>query len=175
MLRTVRTRLLLAMMIATVGSSWFLAACGNNHTSTEATGSTTSAQSAVLETAPNPLGDDRPLQTVNDFRKAAETVGETLEPCSHSDVYLMCISMTQVAEPMLAAISQAAASMGWTDVVSTVTDIQNASLLYKGCGTTLHGQRAETPSFSELSECMNATAILGSANVRIGIAITKDS
>ena len=162
------------MTIATVCSSWLLVGCGNNHTPTEATGSTTSAQGAVLETAANTV-EERPLQTVDDFRKAAETVGETLEPCADSDVYLMCISMTQVAEPMLAEIAQAAASMGWTNVVSTVIDIQNAGLRYKRCGTTLHGQHADTPSFSELSECLDATRILGSAKLRIDIAITKDS
>lgn len=115
-------------MIAMFAFGCLLAGCGNSGDRTPTDGA-----SSLESTTSTPNAGLGPLQTAADFQSAAATIGATLKPCTLA-ASSTCVAATQQADPMFAAIAQAAEAKGWTRIVDAATEARTAGSVVTGCG-----------------------------------------
>lgn len=108
-------------LAAVLLSAVSVSACGDSDTSADTAERGTSTVTASPQTTNSASDVLGPLETVDDFIRAANVVGEVHAPCGAQPLQVNeCIDAQEQALPLMKAITAAATSKGWIQVVTAV-------------------------------------------------------
>lgn len=131
--------------------------------------SSTQARAQISISTREPAPDLGALVTVEDFDRASDIIGTVYTPCAAeplSDV-ASCLAAQRTGTPLLAQLTAAAEGKGWTNIIRTAHEIEDAAaFLTTSCG--------DLDIIEHMRKCSEQTVTLKFAGDTLGGAAYQD-